>query len=496
MTLNKTKTITFLNLAAQSPSLELGLAVSNEIQEKNNSSHTFYVCKSALKSCSVNIKNNKSVCHLCVTKALRGVKLYKKKNPNTEYKFITKKDLEKFSANKIDKDDLKQVELGVKSTIASQFRIREVDNLEKKWSKYYRKMLDSSINLFHYFNYELNSLKPIATIVFNGRLSCARPVKLAAEKTNNDFFLFDASNNGKYPVLAKNRMFHSIEFVRDYSLKIYLKNIHSARNAAKNFMNSKLTNKSVDDAVFTSHQIKKYIDPKITIGGKKIISIFTSSDDEYRYIGSDWGQHVILDQVQEILKLNSSELKMHPNQKYIHKSDASEYKKLSNEMIVLFPEDKTDTYELINISEYIISFCSLIAVEANFMRKKVIQIGPSIFMKLPVANYVKNSDECIKKIKDNDTKIMPLRASIIYFNYLSNSNCELKSYEYVNDGVFLFNQNKIKTNFFVRTISTFNKLLFTCSVDVKVELNTPVPSKGRETPTALFVSISIGLILI
>ena len=71
-------------------------------------------------------------------KALRGVQLYKKK-PNTEYKFITKKDLEKFSTNKIDKDDLKEVELGVKSTIASQFRIREVDNLEKKWSKYYRK---------------------------------------------------------------------------------------------------------------------------------------------------------------------------------------------------------------------------------------------------------------------------------------------------------------------------------------------------------------------
>ena len=55
---------------------------------------------------------------------------------------------------------------------------------------------------------------------------------------------------------------------------------------------------------------------------------------------------------------------------------------------------------------------------------------------------------------------MPLRASIIYFNYLSNSNCELKSYEYVSDGIFLFNQNKIKTNFFVRTMSTFNKLLF------------------------------------
>ena len=79
MTLNKKNTITFLNLAAQSPSLELSLAVSNEIQEQNNSSHTFYVCNSALKSCSVNIKHSKSVCNLCVKKALRGVDLYKKK---------------------------------------------------------------------------------------------------------------------------------------------------------------------------------------------------------------------------------------------------------------------------------------------------------------------------------------------------------------------------------------------------------------------------------
>ncbi len=462
------KTFTFLNLAAQSPSLELAFAVSDKIQSDNKSHHTFYVCKSALKSCSVNIKHEKSICKICVNKAKQGIRLYKKKNTNTSIKFISKKDLETFNGKFINESRLDEVKLGVNSTLASQFRIREINNLELKWKKYFKIMLTTSTNLYHYFKSELEKNKPEAIIVFNGRLSSARPIKIAAESTKSNYFLFDSSNNGKYPVLAKNRMFHSIEFVRDYSIRIYLNDIHKARITAANFMASKLTNKSIDDTVFTRHQVKKYIDPRVTFSKKKIISIYTSSDDEYRFIGSDWGQHKILDQVEEIFKLNTNEIideyqivvKMHPNQRYIHKSDRKEYKKLSDKVLVLFPEDKTDTYELMKASEYVIAFCSLIAVEANYLRKKVIQIGPSIFMKLPVANYVSNSDECIKLIKRNNAKTMPLRSSIIYFNYLSNPNCSLGSYKYVEDGVFLYNNERIQTNFRLRAITTFFKLIF------------------------------------
>ena len=67
--------ISFLNLAAQSPSLELNLAMSEKIhRESNDLKHTFFMCNKALKSCSVNILNKKSICRICTTKAKKGFK--------------------------------------------------------------------------------------------------------------------------------------------------------------------------------------------------------------------------------------------------------------------------------------------------------------------------------------------------------------------------------------------------------------------------------------
>ena len=147
--LERNKTITFLNLAAQSPSLELALGVSDKIQSKLNSNHIFYICDSAQKSCSVNIKNKKSICSLCIKKA--GVDLYKRKNKNVEVKYISRKDLitgqKKFS-NLINEE----IELGVNSTIASQFRISKMEQLDSKWEFYRRKMLESSFGLYNYFS--------------------------------------------------------------------------------------------------------------------------------------------------------------------------------------------------------------------------------------------------------------------------------------------------------------------------------------------------------
>jgi hypothetical protein len=55
--------ISYLNLAAQSPSLELNLSVSEEIYNKSkNSKHILYMCDSALDSCSVNLLKRKSIC--------------------------------------------------------------------------------------------------------------------------------------------------------------------------------------------------------------------------------------------------------------------------------------------------------------------------------------------------------------------------------------------------------------------------------------------------
>ena len=128
--------------------------------------------------------------------------------------------------------------------------------------------------------------------------------------------------------------------------------------------------------------------------------------------------------------------------------------------MILFPENKTDTYELINKSDYIINFCSSVGAEANYLRKKVIQIGPSIFRKLPVANYVNNSKECVNLIIQNKARLMPIRASVVWFNYLYFSNINLEAYSNPNPGVFYFHGRAIKNKFWTRIFSTLSKLIF------------------------------------
>ena len=102
----------------------------------------------------------------------------------------------------------------------------------------------------------------------------------------------------------------------------------------------------INDVAYTKNQMDNYIDESVRNFTKPIISVFVSSDDEYRFIGSDWSKYTILDQVESIRELINSKLsdkfdfviKMHPNQKSIHKSTMNKYKLLSKDVMVLFPE--------------------------------------------------------------------------------------------------------------------------------------------------------------
>ena len=102
-------------------------------------------------------------------------------------------------------------------------------------------------------------------------------------------------------------------------------------------MNYKLNKIAVSDFSYTKNQRESYLEDSILTKKKPLISVFTSSDDEYRFIGSDWAKYGIVDQVNSIYTLINSELqkdydfiiKMHPNQNNIHKSIKKKYSELS-----------------------------------------------------------------------------------------------------------------------------------------------------------------------
>ena len=221
-----------------------------------------------------------------------------------------------------------------------------------------------------------------------------------------------------------------------------------------------------NDFAYTGDQKYGFIEKRVQNLAKPIISIFVSSDDEYRFIGSDWAKFGLEDQTDSITKIINSDLKnnydfvvkMHPNQKNIHVSIMERYLNLSNDVLVLFPNNKTDTYALIQKSEIVINFCSTVGAEANYLRKPVVQIGASRFRLLPVANYVKNAIEAINIIKSKEYKVMPLRASVVYFCYHGKTQFKLDSYKFLEDGVYSYGGKLIKAKAYMRYYAIFDKL--------------------------------------
>ncbi len=461
--------ISFLNLAAQSPSLELNLAFSEKIHINNRrNKHIFFMCDSALKSCSVNVFNKKSICKLCKYKAKKGFNAFNKRNKNSELIKVKRSDL--FNSNidyeSYDSNVQRELLLGVHSTIGSQLRLDDMSLLDKRWRQVKNKMLQSSYALFTYFDHFLSNNNVNNFIIFNGRLSCARPLIESSKKNKVNYNLFDAAVNGKVPMYSTNEMFHSIEFEKRNSFITYLKYFKESRNLAKEYFSYKRKKIPINDVAYTKNQIDNYIDESVRNFSKPIISIFVSSDDEYRFIGSDWSKYTILDQIDSIRELINSKLsekfdfviKMHPNQKSIHKSTMNKYKLLSKDVKVLFPDNYTDSYALIEYSELIINFCSSIAVEANYLRKPVVQIGPSKFIKFSIANFVENTDSAIKIIYNKKYKVMPLRGSIISFTYYMKSSFALPAYKFIEDGVYTYGNMFIKTPLYLRLIAVPAKL--------------------------------------
>ena len=81
--------------------------------------------------------------------------------------------------------------------------------------------------------------------------------------------------------------------------------------------------------------------------------------------------------------------------------------------------------------------------QANYLRKKVVQIGPSLFCKLPAANYVRTPQEAVELILNKKAKLRPIRASIVWFVYLTKYEFKLPAYNYIKNGLVHFNNQKI-----------------------------------------------------
>lgn len=437
----KNKIILPLFQSIEKPTLELLLSLAEKEAAGNNLE--IHICNNSLKSCPSNISNSKAICKICYNRGLKGISKLREINQN-----ITVKEIKCSNKNRLQKNKtLNNIKLGAYSTISSHLRIDDLNHLSKYWKKILIKLIQSSIDTYNYFDQiQSNSSK---FILYNGRLSTYRPIIELLKIKKIDYLVIDTFKGGKKPIIAKNDFLHSIKFNCDNAIKTYCENFKESEKIAEKFISKRINKLRVNDVVYTKHQKKNYIDPKIFEKNLPVMSIYTSSDDEYKYIGSDWGLN-LFDQIEVIKYLEKYfskkyqiVVKMHPNQAKIHKKTLEKYFKLEQlNLILLKPMDKTDTYNLINKSDLIINFCSTVGIEANWFRKPIIQIGPSLFKFLPAVNYVDSYDHLKSMIQKKTFKIMPRRASTIWFNYMAKFESDLPLFEFFNNQ-YRFNNSLI-----------------------------------------------------
>ncbi|MDB2369496.1 hypothetical protein N9W92_01020 [Planktomarina temperata] len=355
---------------------------------------------------------------------------------------------------KVSKSVSSKIQVSVLCSINSYLRVSNKSELSWYWIKIYENLNILSNNIFLWFYDYLRENQNINLFCFNGRFCEELPSIEAAKLNASNYFVYDLKDHKtKTYYIFKNTSLHSFTENCRRAKRYYLKDVKLANSTAKKFMWNKVNGIDTYEKSYTSNQ-----NAKLQPGSKRIISIFPSSDDEYRFLGEEWNG-LVVDQLSEIRSflLNLEKIsdyqiiiKMHPNMKTLSKKTLKKYFEFENhfaQVTVMRPNSKINTYDVINKSDLVVVFCSTVGVEANYLRKRVIGIAGSPYFNLPIVNRAKSGSEAAKFFDSMDIKLKSKRASIIWMNYL---------WKYSDENAFI--EYHLGTNKFIKSVKTAKRI--------------------------------------
>lgn len=326
----------------------------------------------------------------------------------------------------LSKDLRTKIETSVLCSINSHIRVSSLDELPPYWIKTFLELTKMSTQIYSWFDAFCKNHPNVNLYCFNGRF-CEESAALEAIKANRQSFnVYDIKDHSsKTYYIFKNTSLHSFSENCKRAKQYYIKDIAKANKTAAQFMENKLNGTATYEKSYTAHQSQRFLKKN-----DSVISIFPSSDDEYRFLGEEWNGLVVnqLDEIVSFLKeLSKSKtdysivIKMHPNMIMLPRRILEKYRDLKNQfsnVLLMDPTSLTNTYDVITKSDAVIVFCSTVGVEANYMRKRVIGIAGSPYSDLPIVNKARSGSEAANFVLNDTLTIKSKRASVIWMNYL------------------------------------------------------------------------------
>lgn len=438
-------------MASVSPVIELHASIIRDLISRGNKI-TVYLLDRSFKSPTENPFNRKSIFNFSVFRARDAIY-----GLTINFKFINLINVEE----DVSSVTFEALDIGVMSSFASSTKAQNKEQLNKKWRKAYNNMLNSSKKLYNYFTDEIKKENYDFVFMFNGRFGCVKPVLEATRNLGVGFGLVEVKKTINEVVFV-NELVHSIDANTNKALLFYENNKKEAVEKAEEFFSKKIKNENTGDPIYTKDQQLNYLTPSIVNTNKKIVAIYPSTEDEYKFIGKEWDGHVPESQVEEIEKLAVSlpeneyllVVKMHPNQANSAEHTLLLYNKLASKyknIIVEPPLSMVDSYALMKKSSVVVTFASTIGVEACYAGKPVVLIGDTTWSKMNVAYKVYSGSEAGDVIKKG-LNPKPKEGAIIWGYYLSCYKDELPSYKMVGNGDYYVDGRKIGKSVWMRIL--------------------------------------------
>lgn len=338
----------------------------------------------------------------------------------------------------IKKITYKKAEIGLAavSTIVSKYRSTYIDVAEKK--EEIKKLLLSGAMVYDYTVDILKHGTPDFVYFFNGRFVNYRSVKNACESQNIPYRIHErGANKTKYSF--QNFMPHDFSKRRAEINATWEKARAKPKSIqiGKRFFIDRRQGKEQSWHSFAKMQKKGYV-PTIE-SQKKIISFFSSSEDEYFGVGDivKWdrwpNQMAALKSVincicddQDIHLI----IRLHPNVADMNKIDQGLWLNLNlpQNASIIEPTSKVDSYGVMEASDLIITAGSTMGIEAVYWGKPSICLGPSLYEDLDAVFLPKNEEELKKLIYTENLEVDP-QTALAYGYYFSTFGEDFRYYE-------------------------------------------------------------------
>jgi len=428
----KDKKILVISHTGMTPHLEASLDIALRLSTKNRVSYIHlgkYVSRPSLYS--TNILKKKIQLPIRVNRAEKY--LIKQSNQNIE--IIKPKKLinsinEKFSAKRIFEkiqslEDLKNLDykqykigIGIASTLITYLRNSNPFPLNERETKECIEQINSSIKSVLYAETILDKYKYDCIVLLNGRLSCENAIKQVAYRKNLEVYFHESAFiNTRY--FFENYMPHNFK-ERKKEMERMNKEVDESilSSLGKDFFQRKTKGEGVYENSYTKNQkprlsiaLSDLINKK-RIEKRKIISFFTSSDDEYEAIQGanlrykNWvSQGMAIRKISQIVKDLGYYMivRVHPNLTNKHQSEKSRW--IQHKTFIekngfhwINEDDPESSYKLIEESDLIITSGSTIGLESIYLGKPSITIAECYYDSVIADAKICNCPEELKKL--------------------------------------------------------------------------------------------------